>query len=283
MKADRQIASDLVAATGDHRHHAGGRQGYLAPRKRHAFVVEYDFQRLGDVVEIEQRLALAHHHDVGKQALFGRLRPFVVGIAGQHDLTQDLRRRQVAFECLGAGMAELATQHAADLAGNAQGAPVFFGDEDTFGLAAVIEADQPFAGPVLGNQVAHHAGAPYDEAVGHARLQRLGKRGHAAEVGFALVVQPQPHLLGAKRLLADGREGVDEFVPGQADQIERRLIHDRIHRRSDGESQMEIHGDTRCARGLKPVAFAVASTEGAVESGGMPPVLGRGHKSATNL
>ena len=64
-------------------------------------------------LEIVERLAHAHHHDVRDQALFllgagGRRRalPIVEPIAREHHLAGDLRRRQIAHEALRAGVAE---------------------------------------------------------------------------------------------------------------------------------------------------------------------------------
>jgi hypothetical protein len=76
-------------------------------------------------VEIVQRLAHAHHDDIGDEALLAlaarrrRALPIVEPVARQHDLADDLARRQVAHEALGAGMAERAVERAADLTGNA--------------------------------------------------------------------------------------------------------------------------------------------------------------------
>src|SRR3546814_5805955 len=68
MQADLQVDPEFLATAADHRHHAGGRQRDASLRDCDALVVHHDLQRLGDGVEIVQRLAHAHHHDVGQHA-----------------------------------------------------------------------------------------------------------------------------------------------------------------------------------------------------------------------
>ena len=78
-----------------------------------------------------QRLAHAHHHDVGQQTAVGGVvadisiiakaihpaaRPFAQSIASEHHLTHDLAGGEIAHEAHGAGVAESAVQCAADLA-----------------------------------------------------------------------------------------------------------------------------------------------------------------------
>ena len=62
-------------------------------------------------------------------------------------------RTDLADEALGAGVTERAGEGASDLAGDAQGAAVFFRDIDGFDLVALaalvgVKPKQPFAGAV---------------------------------------------------------------------------------------------------------------------------------------
>ena len=68
--------SDTASATGHssrRRSIAGtmpdGRERHAPPRQPVGVVVEHQAQRRQDVVEVEQRLAHAHHHDVGDDAI----------------------------------------------------------------------------------------------------------------------------------------------------------------------------------------------------------------------
>ena len=71
-------------------------------------------ERVRDVVEIVERLAHAHHHDVGDEpALAGASRLSACGVgeiaepvARHQELADDLLGRQVAHELLRAGVAE---------------------------------------------------------------------------------------------------------------------------------------------------------------------------------
>ncbi len=79
-----------------------------------------------DVVEIIERLAHTHQHQIGDLAL--RLGdaapiggsdcagPFADAVAGRENLPDDFRRREIAHEPLRAGVAKAAGQGAADLA-----------------------------------------------------------------------------------------------------------------------------------------------------------------------
>jgi hypothetical protein len=105
-------------------HNAGGRQGDAAFGERQSVAVGRDQQGLLDVVEIVERLAHAHHDDVGDQTALGRhdrtlrrrrVRKVAKPVAGNQDLGEDLFRRQIADQLLRAGMAEGAGERAADL------------------------------------------------------------------------------------------------------------------------------------------------------------------------
>ena len=103
-----------------------------------------------------------------------------------------------------AGVAEAAIERAADLAGNAQGAPVGIGDEDHFEIVAIGGAQQPFAGAIHAVLRLDHFGPPDHEAFRQPRAHRLGDVGHLGKFGDAAVIQPMIDLLGAQ----PGRLGI---------------------------------------------------------------------------
>ncbi len=73
VQGDRQRNVDHIAEFIQRRHHAGGRQGYTTLGKAKAEIVEHDFHRRNDVVEVQQRLAHAHHYYVGNGTHAGGL------------------------------------------------------------------------------------------------------------------------------------------------------------------------------------------------------------------
>ena len=93
-------------------------------RERDALAVHGDLHRVAHRVEVVERLAHAHQHEVGDQPLLVRLAaPVAEVVAGDHDLADDLGGGQVAHQPLGAGVAEGAGQRAADLAMETQSVP----------------------------------------------------------------------------------------------------------------------------------------------------------------
>ena len=147
-------------------------------------------------------------------------RPLAEGIAGEHHLTHDLGRRQVADQLLRAGVAELAGQRAADLAGDAQGAAIRLRDVDGLDLVAVGELEQPFRGAVDAVQRLGDLGALDDEFIGQLLPEILGQIGHGVEVGDTVPVQPLPQLLGAERLVPPLDQHVVELRARNADQVD---------------------------------------------------------------
>ena len=128
------------------RHHAGGRQGHTTLGKAKAEIVEHDFHRRNDVVEVQQRLAHAHHYYVGNGTHAGGLHR-ADDLRRAPDLADNFGYPQVAVKALLGGGAEFALQRAAYLGGDAQGGAVFFRDID--GLDALIaNGNRPFDGPV---------------------------------------------------------------------------------------------------------------------------------------
>ena len=192
VQRNRQVDAELLAATRHHRHHTGGRQRDLAAAQGDAGRVHDDGQGLRHVVEVIKRLAHTHHDDVGQAPAVLRRGPLVQGIAGDHELPEDLARCQVAHQALGAGVAEAASQGAADLAGNAEGAAVLLGDEDRFHLVAVGQAQQPLVGAVAGKLMRGDLRPGDVIALGQLGAKGLRQAGHYREIAGAAVIDPVP-------------------------------------------------------------------------------------------
>src|SRR5207249_252566 len=84
-----------------HRHEAGRRQRDAPARETVSIVVEHQLERRDDVIEIGERLAHAHHHDIGDRRT-ARSHPRRC-FAGRHEravrvpeLADDLAPRQIA-------------------------------------------------------------------------------------------------------------------------------------------------------------------------------------------
>ena len=170
------------------------------------------------MLEIIERLAHAHHHDVGQHPPIGRILrrilvfvvqhcdaaahiafgPFAQRIARQHDLADNLARRQIAHQTHRAGMAETAVQRAADLTRHAQRSPIRIGNEHHLIILPVVGPQQPFASAIVGHLRFYHLRAADDETLGHPAAHRLGEVRHRVEIGLAAMIEPVEQLFGAQ-------------------------------------------------------------------------------------
>ena len=108
MQRDRQHGLGPLAQRLQLGNHAGGRDGDPPARDGDALVVGDDVDGRGHAVEVVERLAHAHEHDVGQPAVFLGRRPFAKVVARDLHLGHDLGGGQVADQGLGAGVAESA-------------------------------------------------------------------------------------------------------------------------------------------------------------------------------
>ena len=189
-----------------------------------AVAVHDDLQRLLHMIEIVERLAHAHHDDIGQHPSLGRARPFAKCVARQHDLADDLRRLQVADQLHRAGMAKAAIERAPDLARHAERAAVGIGDEHHLEIMAVVGAEQPFAGSVGRHLRLDHFRPGQREALGQPWLLCFGDIGHRGKVADSAIIDPMPDLLGAELGLpwlqpCLFQRGADR-LPGQANQLD---------------------------------------------------------------
>ncbi|MCY1294668.1 hypothetical protein D9M70_439730 [compost metagenome] len=125
MQRDRQHDADFLTGAIDLRHDTGGRKSDAALGERQALAIRGDQQRGFHLFEIVERLAHAHHDDVGDLAAFGRndrtlrrvaFREVAEPVAGEQQLREDFLGGQVAHQLLRAGMTEGTGERAADLA-----------------------------------------------------------------------------------------------------------------------------------------------------------------------
>ncbi len=200
-------------------------------------------QRVAHILEIVERLAHPHHHDVGDAALALGRQALALGalgaekiaepVARDHDLADDLAGRQIAHQALRAGMAERAGQRAADLARDAERAAVAFRDIDAFDqmrpLACVFagKLEQPFAGAVGRHLLGHDLRPVEREMLVQFVAQRSCRCSTSASKSLrAAHIEPVPDLLRAHLALAlrhaDAAQHLGKLRPRRADQ--RRLV-----------------------------------------------------------
>ena len=185
-------------------------------------VVKHHPQRRYQRMVILQRLAHAHHHDVGDDALANpQLEPLAQMMLGVPKLADDLAGRQVAAETLVARRAKAATHRTTRLRGHAQRAAVGFRDEHRLYRIATANIEQPLDRAVGRGLLAEQGQRPNH---GHTRqlvTQGLGEVRHASEIALALLVDPAKQLNGAKTLLAELATPGSERIKVEIEQIDR--------------------------------------------------------------
>ena len=179
---------------------------------RDALAVRDDQQRVAHGVEIIERLAHAHHHDIGDAALAGRhhavgrpvaARPIAQAVARHHHLADDFAGGEIAHQALRAGVTECAGERAADLARDAQRAALGVGDVDALHLVRTLalyfarQPQQPFARAVDGNLLGHDFGARQRETLAPARRATPSTRWSCRRMREAAEIDPVPELLHA--------------------------------------------------------------------------------------
>ena len=146
VQGNCQCNVDHIAQFIQRRNYTGSRKRDATFRQAKTEIIKHDFHRRNDVVQVEQRLAHAHHHYVSDWTLTGDFCCADDFRCTPH-LADNFRYPQVAVKALLGGGAEFALQRAAYLGGDAQGGAVFFRDID--GLDALIaNGNRPFNGPV---------------------------------------------------------------------------------------------------------------------------------------
>ncbi len=115
-----------------------------------------------DRIEVRQRLAHSHEHDIAELA--PALQP--AAPRGDHHLLDDLSRTELPTKTCVSGSAESAAHRATGLAGDAHGRAVAVSHQDRLYALAVARLEQPL-----------QRGAPVRDALGRAAKRRCQCRG----------------------------------------------------------------------------------------------------------
>src|SRR5512134_562509 len=118
MERDRERDRARVAQAVDAGHQPRRRQRDAPAREPVGRIVEHEPHGGYDVLEIRERLAHAHHHDVADRPLLGHAAAETS--VSKPQLADDLLHGEVAVEALLAGGAERAFERAPRLRGNAE-------------------------------------------------------------------------------------------------------------------------------------------------------------------
>jgi hypothetical protein len=206
--------SETASATGqsfaqpiERRHEARRGERDAATREAVRIVVEHHPHRRHHVFVVRERLAHAHHHDIGdgRAALVDPRRADAIGqqcAVRVPQLADDLGSREVAIEALLAGRAEGAVERASRLRRDAKRAAVILGDVDHLDGIAGADVEQPLAGAVPRGGVAHDRRAANLDQIGEPFAQRARQVGHRCDVVGEPLMHPMRDLLRAIRLLA---------------------------------------------------------------------------------
>ena len=226
VQRNRQHGAGALAQLLDAGRDAGRAHRDAAARDGNAVAIRYRVDCGGDVVQIVQRLAHAHEHDVGERPVAViertlRRGPLAQRIARDQHLRDDLLRGQVAHQFLRAGVAESAVQRAADLRTHAQRArAAHIGDKHGLALDAGPKTDQPLARAVLGHLRRGDFRPRQRVMLRERRAQLLGDIGHRRKIRHAIMINPTPKLLGAHprllRLDADGDQPFSQLGLAEA-------------------------------------------------------------------
>jgi hypothetical protein len=242
---DFQLLGELLDRLGE----ADGRDRDLAARDARGPEGGQDAHGAGHVLEVGERLAHPHEHDVGDAPDLGKL-------PEPPDLFHDPSRGEIAIEPAQARGAEAASHGAPDLGADARGLAVLRRDHHALGLTrrvgvgGVVEDRQRGAirgrrGIVtpLDQQLLHAVGGGLvgDRVAGekgHLRRQEvtvaLGEVGHLLGVDDALLVDPFKDLLGPELGETLGLEPCAEGVGRVLEDVVGGVAHVRVDYKRTG-------------------------------------------------
>ena len=191
----------------DARHDAAGGEGDMPHPDVHAVGVVHQLQEFQHRVQVVQRLADTHQHDVGD----GQAGVFL----GEQHLVQHLRRGQVPDLAGDGGGTEGAPHSAPHLGGDAHGVAVVVLHEHCLDAVAVGQLPEVFDGPVQpGHLLAGHLGGGDETGLLQLFPQGLGEIGHPIEVRHP-PVEPGEHLPAPEGRLPQGLEEGRHLRQGQ--------------------------------------------------------------------
>ena len=202
---------------------AAGGDGHAALGQRDPVRVRDHVQRGDQVVEVQERLADAHHDHV--------VRSLSELAAEQEILFDDLPRREVAREAGFAAGTEHAGDGAADLRAQAERhAAVFSGDAGTFHGLAVVKPQQILRGTVVGRIFRLDRDRRAEECRRKRLLRGRGKIRHERRIHDPFLHDPVVDLVGAVSGLSGGFQRRCDILFRGGSQIGLHLI--RSHSRS---------------------------------------------------
>lgn len=138
------------------------------------------------------------------------------------DLVHDLADAQVSREAHGTGGAETTSHGAADLGGDAEGAPpaLFVGHVDRLDRLPIHGTPAKLDGPIAGALLVVEDEGPQVELLAHPLAQALGKIAHLLEGGRPALMEPSEDLIRAKGTLPPGGEERAQLLQGQGARID---------------------------------------------------------------
>ncbi|CSJ25807.1 Uncharacterised protein [Shigella sonnei] len=146
VQGNCQCNVDHIAQFIQRRNYTGSRKRDATFRQAKTEIIKHDFHRRNDVVQVEQRLAHAHHHYVSDWPLTGDF-CCADDFRRPPHLADNFRHPQVAVKALLGGGTEFTLQRTPHLRRDAERGTVVFRDIHRFD-ALIANGDRPFNGAV---------------------------------------------------------------------------------------------------------------------------------------
>ena len=236
------------------RHVAGSRNSDAAATDGRALRKSEQRDGTGHVSEIQQRLAHAHHHNVGEALI-----PLGEELADLQELIDDLGRREVADESHPPGSAELAVQGTAHLGGKAGSAAPALDNQDCLNPLTLRQLEEKLDRLAIARLLLRNlAQAGHGCDAGQAFAEPLRQVGHFGQPRHSLAVEPAHELVGPVARftqLADepseliGRESPQVRLPAARPGRSSGIGQFPFHHLGQEESERTALGWQRCPRG----------------------------------
>jgi hypothetical protein len=179
----------------------------------HLFVEE--FEALHHVLEIEQRLAHTHEHDVADAPRRESLEHQI--------LSNDLSHAEIAVEAAESGRAELAAHRTTDLARYAAGNPVLVGEKNTLEDLAVTAVHEELLYAVGRRAMGGNFERLNPEALGDFVPQRFGEIGDARQIILGSLVEVEGDLARSHTSIGAISEGLLQLLSIHPDESRLRI------------------------------------------------------------
>ena len=204
MQRNCQLNAGFLSDSLHIRHNTGSWQRHPAFGNGNTVTVCQQLQSLDNIINIMQRFAHSHHHNIGNHPVFtGCARPFMINIAHHHKLADNFSCRQIAGNFLRPSMTESAADGTADLGWNTNRTSVCFGNINRFNPLPVGKFQQPFVRFITRKLFSYDFRTRNRKLIGQFGPQILWQIGHLVKRNRPLNIQPLIQLFGPKRLFAD--------------------------------------------------------------------------------